>query len=190
MPYLFQLVRSTEKIIAGATPTRHNYEKIVSILHFLMDHTPRSSTAQLFVLCMMCVLAKRIIHQRFLFQIHTEFLAWIDHSVVSRGCLYDCGFYDSLDYQVEGLLLAALLHNLLLPYTHTNYRRYKTRQGQSLHMAQRYLEPYLTGERLHLQYLYPMTPLSHMPRRWRSSLRPQDIRFDRRKRRLRIGRNA
>lgn len=178
MPYLFQLVRATEKAIARAIPTRTNYGRILSVIHFLMDQKQEHSTTQLFIISMISVFARRILHQDLLYEVHSRFMEWIDDAIVSNGCLYDCGLYDSLDYQVEGLLLAALVHNLLMPFTAINYKQYRTPRGQSLDMSLTYLIPYLRGERLHIKYLYPSVGVSKRPQQWHSFLSVQDIQFD------------
>lgn len=83
---------------------------------------------------------------------------WLDKNILPNGCFYECMLYDSLDFQVETLLILSIIlreNSWLLTYT--------TKYKGSILKSIRLLTPYILKKKMHICYLYSATPkLAHV----------------------------
>lgn len=84
---------------------------------------------------------------------------WLDRNILPNGCLYECMVYDSLDFQVESLLILSFILREE-PWLFT----YKTKYEGSIRKSLQLLIPYASRQKLHICYLHSQTP--SMARVW------------------------
>ena len=83
---------------------------------------------------------------------------WLDNNILPNGCLYECMVYDSLDFQVESLLILSIMirdERQLLTYT--------TKYKGSVLKSIRLLIPYVLKQKMHICYFHSSLPsLAHV----------------------------
>lgn len=74
---------------------------------------------------------------------------WLDKNLLPNGCIYECFLYDSLDFQVESLLVLSFL----IKFSPHLYN-YKTKYKGSVQQSINFLIPYVLKKKLHICYIH------------------------------------